>query len=508
MSALGLVRRHAAASAKHRWTALLVAWLVCGAGWFAVQMLPSQYESNARVYADADAILSLLLRGIAIDSTPAGQVEVLQRTLLSRPNLEKIVARTDLHERVESADERDALLQQLARDIRITTQTRNLFTLDYRDRNPRIARDVVQSALNLFIEAATANDRQQMDSARGFVAQQIASYEVQLRQAEARRAEFEARYMDILPSDALGGISRLEAARARLLQVQGELQDARMRSEITQQQIDATPALPPLEVASGGGGTSRLAEAERALRELRLRLTDQHPDVIAARGIVSELRATGGGGGGGAGARPASRAAAGTPRPNLLLEQLRVRLVDVTAQIASFERQERFGRAEVERLDAIARSEPEVQAQALNLNRDYTVLRRNYEELLGRREAIQIAGAARNSSDRVRLEVVDPPSLPVRPIAPNRLLLFSAVLVAGLAAGLGSAFALSRLDHSFYTLQDLRALGLPVLGGVSGPRPQGGRLGGAAFVGCLALLFAGYAVVLTGLPGQVVRHFA
>ncbi len=496
---MNLLRRHAAAMARHRWSALLVAWLVCGGGWFAVQMLPSQYESNARVYADADAILSLLLRGIAIESTPAGQVEVLQRTLLSRPNLEKVVARTDLRERVEAAAERDALIQRLAREIRITTQTRNLFTIDYRDRNPRIARDVVQTTLNLFIEAATANDRQQMDSARSFVAQQIASYEAQLRQAEQRRAEFQARYMDILPSDALGGVSRLEAARSRVLQVQGELQDASSRREITQQQIDATPALPALEA---GGGNGRLAEAERALRELRLRLTDQHPDVVAARGIVAELRGSGGG------ARSAPRGGTAAARSNPLLEQLRVRLVDVTAQIASLERQERLGRSEVERLDAIARSEPEVQAQALNLNRDYTVLRRNYDELLGRREAIQIAGAARNSSDRVRLEVVDPPSLPTRPIAPNRLLLFSAVLAAGLAAGLASAFALSRLDHSFYTLQDLRALGLPVLGGITGPRRVGGGLASAAFLGGLALLFVGYAAVLTGMPAELIRHFA
>lgn len=496
---MNLIRRHAAASAKHRWSALLVAWLVCGGGWLAVQMLPSQYESNARVYADADAILSLLLRGIAIDTTPAGQVEVLQRTLLSRPNLEKVIARTDLRERVEDDAGRDALMQRLPREIRITTQTRNLFTIDYRDQNPRIARDVVQTVLNLFIEAATANDRQQMESARSFVAQQIASYEVQLRLAEQRRAEFQSRYMDILPSDALGGVSRLEAARARLVQVQGELQDARMRRDITQQQIDATPALPALE---SGGGDGRLAEAERNLRELRLRLTDQHPDVIAARGVVAELRGAGGG------SRGAPRGAPGAQRSNPVLEQLRVRLVDVTAQIASLERQERLGRSEVDRLEAMARSEPEVQARAANLNRDYAVLRRNYDELLTRREAIQIAGAARNNSDRVRLEVVDPPSLAARPVAPNRRLLFSVVLAVGLAAGLATAFALSRLDQSFYTLQDLRALGLPVLGGISAPHQPRRHLAGAAFAGCVALLFVSYAAVLTGMPGELARHFA
>lgn len=503
MTDMTLLRRHAAAGFRQRWYAVLTAWVICAAGWAGVQMLPSQYESSARIYADADAILSLLLRGIAIDSTPAGQVEVLQRTLLSRPNLDKVIARTDLELRVNGAEERDLLLQSLARSIRITTQTRNLFTIDYRDHNPRVARDVVQATLTLFIEAATANDRQQMESARGFVAQQIASYETQLRQAETRRAEFQARYIDILPSEALGGASRLETARARVLQVQGELQDARARRVITQQQIDAAPPIAAVESA-GGRGNSRLAEAERNLRELRLRLTDQHPDVVSARGIVGELRSSGGGR---TDAAP-PRASNAAPRSNPLLEQLRVRLVDVDGQISSLERQERAGKLEVERLDAIARSEPEVQAQALNLNRDYAVLRRNYEELLARRESIQIAGAARNSSDRVRLEVVDPPAVPTRPIAPNRLLLFSGVLAAGLVGGIMIAMLLSRLDRSFYTLHDLRQLGLPVLGGISAPKARPSYGQALLFGACLTSLLVGYGAVVAGLPGQFMRFLA
>jgi polysaccharide chain length determinant protein (PEP-CTERM system associated) len=498
MSLIPLLRRHAMAAWRQRWPALLVAWIVCGVGWFGVQLLPSRYESTARVYADADAILSLLLRGIAIDSTPSGQVEVLQRTLLSRPNLDRVISRTDLELRVDTPEEREALMLSLAKSIRITTQTRNLFTIDYRDQNPRIARDVVQATLTLFIEAATANDRAQMESARSFVAQQITSYEAQLRQAENRRAEFQARYLDILPSEALGGSSRLEAARARVVQVQGELQDARARRAIIEQQIAATPAVLPGE----GGGGGRLAEAERALRELRLRLTDQHPDVVAARGMVAELRA------GGAAARGDGAARGSAARANPLLEQLRVRMVDVDAQIASLERQERTGQAEVERLDAIARSEPEVLAQQQNINRDYTVLRRNYEELLARRESLQIAGAARNSSDRVRLEVVDPPAIPLQPVAPPRLLLFAAVLLAGIGAGVLTALLLSRLDRAFYTVEELRGLGLPVLGGVSAP-PGPWRVGPAlAFAGGFALLFVGFGAVVAGVPGLIVKLVA
>ncbi|HYF52670.1 MAG TPA: hypothetical protein VEA41_00235, partial [Salinarimonas sp.] len=77
MLTLSSLRRHVAAAWRHRWAALAMAWFVCLAGWTAVYLVPNQYQSSARVYADADAILRLLLRGIAIDSTPAGQVEIL-----------------------------------------------------------------------------------------------------------------------------------------------------------------------------------------------------------------------------------------------------------------------------------------------------------------------------------------------------------------------------------------------------------------------------------------------
>lgn len=492
----GLLRRALAGGARHRWRALALAWVVCLAGWAGVTMLPNQYAATTRIYADADAILGLLLRGIAIDSSPASQVETLQRTLLSRPNLEKIIARTRLEAQVQDPISREQMLNRLARDIRIKTETRNLFTIEFQDRDPRLAHDVVTTALNLFMEAATVTDRQQMENARSFVSQQIASYEVQLRQAESRRADFRARYLDILPSDALGGASRLEAARARLTQVQGELTDARRRRELTQQQLDEIEQAPAPTVFTGGGNP-RLVEAQRALAALRLRYTDAHPDVRAAIGQVNAARAAGGSGGG-------TRVATAQPL-NQALEMLRVRLVDAESQIASLERQEREGVAEVERLDEIARSAPQVQAQFLNLDRDYTVLSRNYDELLARRESLQLAGAARDSSDRVQLEVVDPPTVPAQPVSPNRLLLSAGVLVAGLGAGGGLVLLLMQFDRSFYTLADLRRIGLPVLGAVSAPPRRGAVLSGIGFVGGLAMLFVAFGAVLADAPRIIAR---
>ena len=57
--------------------------------------------------------------------------------------------------------------------------------------------------------------------------------------------------------------------------------------------------------------------------------------------------------------------------------------------------------------------------------------------------------------------------VPTVPVAPQRVKLISGVLIAGLGAGLGLALFLVQLDQSFHTADDLRNLGLPVVGGVS-----------------------------------------
>lgn len=493
MQIVAEIRRYAAQGWRHRWKALALAWVVCVVGWAAVLALPDRFQSSARVHADVDAVLGQTLRGIAIDSQTAAQVDLLQRTLLSRPNIERVIARTDLDLRVTDRASREALIDQLSKEIRIQPQTRTLFTLTYTDTDPRLAREVVNTVLNLFIESATATDRQQMENARAFVAQQIAAYETQLRETERRRAEFRARYLDILPSDTYGGISRLENARERRQALAGQIEDGEARRALIRQQLEATPPTLAGETF-GGGGDGRLAEAERLLRELRLRFTEQHPDVVAQRNIVAELRAGRGGGGG-------SAPRTGAARPNPLHEQLRVRLVDAEAELASLTRQMRDVNAEVQRLEAIARNAPQVQAEFLNIDRDYAVLSRQYEELLGRRESLQVAGQARTAADRVRLEIVDPPTVPIAPSGPNRLLLSTAVLLAGLGAGGALAVLLVLLDRSFATVHDLRRLGLPVLGAITSlRRPAPVVLPALVFATGIVLLLGAYGAVLLGGP--------
>ena len=477
------LRRYATISWRFRWLGMAMCWLVCLGGWFVVATLPNMYQSGARLYVDTDAVLTPLLHGIAIESSSNAALDMLQRTLLSEPNLQKVISKTDLEFLATNPDARERLVQRLSTEIEVQNQTHNLFTVSYTNPDPKLARDVVQAVITIFIESATGSNRQGMENARQFLNQQIASYEDKLRQAERRRADFQSRYVDVLPSDANGGLSRLEVARNQVATLDGQLQDATTRQAMLTHDLQTTPPLLVTETDGGGGGSSALADAERNLRQLRLRFTDAYPDVVAARNLVDELRAHGGGSTGAPRSLPRNRSV-----PNPVYEQLRVRLLDATATVSSLQRQLEVARTDRDRLEVIARRDPGLQAEFVNIDRDYTVLRKNYEELLARREAMRIASAADSEADKVKLEVIDPPQISGVPVGPKRKLMMVGVLLAGLGSGVALVLLLSQLDTSFQTTRELRSLNLPVLGGISmANRPRGARLAASTIGFCLGL---------------------
>ena len=152
---------------------------------------------------------------------------------------------------------------------------------------------------------------------------------------------------------------------------------------------------------------------------------------------------------------------------NPVYEQLKVRLAEADTAVASLQRQ-RVAEAELlDRLEKLRREQPGLVAEYQNMDRDYNVLRKSYEELLNRLQAANLAQAADTQVDKVKLQIVDPPETPRLPVTPNRIMLVSGVLVAGIGGGIVFTILLGQLDRSFSTVDQLRELGLPVLGGIS-----------------------------------------
>lgn len=500
---------------RRRWMGVIIAWLVCGVGWVGVYLVPNQYESSARLFVDTDAVLTPLLRGIAADSAPTTQLEILQRTLLSRPNLEKLISKTDLDLTLAGPADRERMITQLGTTIKVTPQTKTLFTITYRSQSPKLAHDVVQTLLTIFVESATGSNRADMENARRFLERQINSYEQQLRAAEKRRAEFRSRYIEVLPNEASPNVPALEGARAQAQSLEGRLQDALLGRDALRQEVENTPpmlvvetgpaALQPGSPGAAAVPRTRVQEAEDQLRMLLLRATEQHPDVIAQRKLIESLRrAPGEGPTQAAAGTQAAQAAPETIKrsaPNPIYDQLKVKLIEADTQLLSLQRQRDQAVRYRDRLEKIQREQPGLIAEYQNMDRDYFVLRKNYEDLLGRLQAANIAQAADTQADKVKLQVIDPPETPRLPVAPNRLLLITGVLLGGIAAGAGMTILFGQFDRSFSSVDELRALGLPVLGGISvlGLAPLRQRV-------MTVMRFGAAVAVLVGVYGGLMVH--
>ncbi len=458
---------------RHRWYAMACAWLVCILGWTVVCILPDQYQASARVFVDTQTILRPVLQGLTVDLNPNAQVEVITRTLFSRPNLEKIAQLTGLDAQDKEPEARERMLMRLQQRIDLQKSGPDLYTILYENPDPQLAKKMVQTVVSVFERNLVGNTQQGTDTAQRFLEQQISDYELRLVEAENRLKDFKIKNAGRMPSEGQTYYTRMQQVAANLESARLELAQAENRRNVLQQEIDRS-----LRQQLKGEGEQtvvlpidgRIQELERKLGDLLVQYTDRHPDVSILRQTIADLKkqreqehaqytaslAEGNSGG------------VRGPKTYSFLDELKVKLAEEEAGIASLRvRVEEYKRRHKELQDQV-NVLPQVEAELSALNRDYDVNRKKHDDLVARREALRLSEQAEQSKQEVNFRVVDPPRVPLRPTSPKRLLLMTLVLVAGFGAGVGLAFLLSQLWPTFDSRRSLiDGTNLPVLGSVS-----------------------------------------
>ncbi len=474
---------------KFRWPALVVAWVVAVVGAVAVWKIPDQYEASARIYVDTDSILKPLMTGLAVQPNVEQQVGMLSRTLLSRPNMEKLVRMADLDLKSQSRNDQDALIEKLQQGIQMRTAAGgvNLYSLNYRDSEPERAKRVIQSLVSIFVESGLGASRKDTDSAKTFLNEQIKSFEAKLEEAEARLKAFKLRNLDSQAADGKDVAARMTELSAQLETARLQLREAENARDAAKQQLaleraGAQSSLPNLLGDGGSSVTvstpeldSRIDALRKNLDALLQRYTDQHPDVVSARRLlrdleeqrkreVAELRRV---------AQAQAQAAAATagnggPGSSLAAQELSRVLASSEVQVAALKARVAEYSSRMAAARESLKTAPQVEAEAAQLNRDYAITKKGYEELVARRQSAMLSGDLDVASGVAEFRLIDPPRVAPRPVAPNRFLLLPAVLVAALGAGVVFAFVASQLRPTFSNAEDLRRItGLPLLGVVT-----------------------------------------
>lgn len=468
---------------RRRWYGLAAMWVVCLVGWITVAMIPDQFESNARIYAKWSSILPDKLGFQGGDKLQ--QIDIVRQTLTSRPNLEKVVRRTDLALKATDDASLDRVIGEMTENIAIKSQQDNLFTISYVSKdvdysnaqNAAMAQRVVQNLINIFVEENISSDRDNINQAIRFFEDQLAARARELEDAEKRRADFEQKYLGRLPG-AGGAIGqRLMQAQQDLANVEQELVQAQGSLRALTAQLRGTPATidaPLFNVAGAEGfqgsqfdptsARGRIEVLERQISEAYARgWTDQHPDVVNARQKIESLRPQAAR----EAAQPVQRRTTAA-QSNPVYANLKSLQFDKQSQVAALSARRGQLAAVIQELQNRQIEEPGIAAEQAKINRDYDVLKRQYDELLKSREEVRLRSDVENKTDQVQFNIVDPPSFPRKPVAPNRPMLLSAVLGVGLVVGIGVAFLVSTIKTTYITPSKLsNSIGIPVLGSVS-----------------------------------------
>ncbi len=446
-----------------------------------VWLMPDQYESRAHVFVQTETILEPVMNGFTARPDYSQRVEVMQMQLLTRPNVEEIILRSKLDETidartpVERKAKMEGLINWVSEQIQIESPRPMYFIISYKNSDPEIARAVVDAVLNLLIEQDLGASLSESEAARRRLNLQIEEYEEKLTANERAVAEFRRAHASEL-AETSGTNRRRELRENELVRVTDELERTKGRILTLQNLLLATP-----RTTSG----DELDKLKVELADLRSRYRDDHPDI---RGVVARIEQLENGAGG---------ALSSNPEYVRLSSELRV----AKDSIKNLEDREDRVREELETLDLAAGQAPAVEAELQQIIREYEQTQKTYEELLGRRDRLELTKNLGVAGRGVEYQVFERPQTALLPSDPPRMLLIIGAFIFAVGAGAGAAFVVTLLDKSYTQASELHeAFGLPVLGSISevpseevrGGRRLDRRRLGAAF-GALLLFGVIYA---------------
>jgi polysaccharide chain length determinant protein (PEP-CTERM system associated) len=473
---------------RFRWMALLTALVLALIGWIVVLSLPDRYEAYAQVFVDTRTSLKPALQGLTEEQGVDAQINYVRQSLLEGPGLERIAREAGvLPEGLTDDRQRTKILESLRNRIVLTVSSAgspgderatagSVYSIIFIDGSRDLALRVVDTVLREFTDRVLGSKRQGSQDAQHFLESQVKDYETRLSAAENKLADFKKRNVGLMPSEQGGYFTQLQTEVDAAKKAETELAIAVSRRNELSRQLHgdaaifaagvAAPAVGTAGAASGEDTMSRIHEAQARLDDLLLKFTDRHPDVIAARVALRELKQR----------RSAEMeslrrgdandvAESGANNPVYQSIQLEINKQDVEiAALRSDVVQHQNAVAELRRnLD----SAPQVEAEYQQLNRDYDVNKAEYTALLANYQKARLGEQADNAGS-VRFETALPPTASPTPIWPRRVQFLALVWLGAICAGAALAYAMHNLKPVVNSIRAMNTLtDFPILGTVS-----------------------------------------
>jgi len=450
-----------------------------------ISRMPSLFWSEALVLVDYQKIpQDYVSSTVRVDVRD--RLAAMSRRILSNDRLKELIQEMNLFGFTRGRTVPDTTVDQMRANIKLNLDTGwtgglTAFRIGYIDSKPRVVAEVSNRLASFFVEENLKNREVQAEGTAEFIDSQLAEAKKKLDGLEATVSQYKARHGGELPQQQnalVGTLGRLQAelqanteAINRVRQDKTILDNSLSMAQTTIAAVEqairdnkpvpslaavgaGTPAAPPVSPAE-----AELRKLEGQMENLRLRYSDQHPDVKRLSITIEKLRQIKANEPPAPAPKPrqpgAAELAAGRPTPPVResaeLAQAREKMEALKAQIGMADKelaariadQDRI-RKEMLRAQAKVDMMPFREQEMSAITRDYEISRQNYQSLLGKKLAADMATDLERRQKSERFTVIDPARIPLRPFQPNRkmlMLLGSAVaMLLGLAVAFGNEF--------------------------------------------------------------------
>jgi polysaccharide biosynthesis transport protein len=466
-----------------RWWIVLPVFVCWVATWGISWIVPATYESEATILVERQKVPDqYVMPNVTADLED--RLQVITQQILSRARLEAMIDDLHLYARprgLAALFKFGDVVDQMRADIDIhpvETPGRpdefSAFKIRYSASSPEVAQKVNVELASLFVSENVQTQRQLSENTTAFFESQLADARKKMEQQEAQVAAFKAKHAGDLPSQLESNVQILAGLQSQLENTDRALDGAKQQKiylESLQQEYESA-------AASLGGGDASLSEAQaldKELVELHRRLqalltidTDTHPDVLALRDEIAKTEK--------ARQEAAARAesleqaekehgkidagtAAGVQRgsPTAMM-QIQSQLKANGAEIANDEQREKDFQVEIEKYQSRLNATPQTEQELTDISRGYEETRSNYTSLLQKQMQSQLATSLDREQQGEQFRIIDPPTLPAKPSAPNRFMISLGGLAAGLFCGLCLATVAEFMDSRVRHDKDLEAI--------------------------------------------------
>ncbi len=486
---------------RRRWWIALPTFLCWSAIWGASWLVPSSYESDALILVEQQKVPDqYVLSNVTTDLQD--RLQSITQQILSRTRLQGTINRRHLYPRGRGIaalfGRRDAV-DEMRDDIRVELVRApghpgefTAFKMHYSAATPALAQQVNGELTSLFVQENAEAQAQISAETTEFLAGQLTEARVKMEEQEAKVAAFQEQHLGDLPSQMQSNVQILAGLQAQLQNTAQAMDAARQHNLYLQSLLRQVQTAQAYGAGDAFAATpyvaaeKTLAEERLRLEDLRSRYTDEFPDIIALKKKIAaterlgeELdadRAPTGTSGAAGGAAAAPRGS------SILAMELQSQLQANQLEIRNSEQREKDLEAQISAYRLRLNVTPETEQQLTAISRGYEESKSNYNSLLQKQMQSQLASSLEERQKGQQFRIVDPPSQPQKPSAPNRLRASLGGLAAGLALGLGLTAFLELSDVRVRREQDLEGLipagvlaGIPHLSTPAESREQAAR---------------------------------